>query len=266
AGSTAPTRQGAGAAGAVPDIPPAGTSVPPPPAIGSSGVPGQVLVDKVTKPLPTGPVVGVPVPPPPGPQAPPPPGGGAQPRSGTIVVTPETLHVGAGDRATFTITAVGAPENWTAASSSGQLTLSTWSGVLRPGHSQTVVIALNRTGGGSSSAMVYVNATGAMTQAIAVDWAGIGARPSPSPTPTPVPTPTPTPAPTPSPSPSPSSATPSSSSPSPSATVSSPQPPPSPSAHPSPSVGPSPSVRPSPRWTPLPSPAGSPPASRHVPA
>lgn len=237
AGSPVPTRQGPGAEGAVPVNAPTGMPVPRLPVIGTPGIPGQVLVDKVTKPLPTGPVVVRPVPPPAGSQ-PPPPSGIVVPRPGTLAVTPDVLDLGAGTRATFTITAVGAPSRWTAATSSGQLSLSVSSGVLRPGQSQTIEIVLNRAIHGGGSAMIYVSATGATTQAIAVDWVGNGPRPSPSPTPTPVPTPTPTPTPTPSPSPSPSGSAPSSTSPSPSQT---------PSPSPSPSIAPPPSRFPAPR-------------------
>ena len=235
AGRPVPTRQGPGAEGAVPVNAPTGMPVPRLPVIGPPGIPGQVLVDKVTKPLPTGPVVVRPVPPPAGSQ-PPPPSGIVVPRPRTLAVSPDVLDLGAGTRATFTITAVGAPSRWTAATSSGQLSLSVSSGVLQPGQSQTIVIVLNRASHGGGSAMIYVSATGVTTQAIAVDWAGNGPRPSPSPTPTPVPTPTPTP--TPSPSPSPSGSAPSSASPSPSQT---------PSPSPSPSFAPSPSRFPSPR-------------------
>lgn len=141
----------------------------------------------LTKPLPgTSPSAPAPLPPRvpggrvTGPPAPPPPGQA----QGTLTATPAELDVGPASSGEIVLTARGGPDTWSAGTSSGQIALSGYGGVLRAGQSVTIVVIVNRSGEGGGNASVYLDQGTPAAQTIRVFWSGsTPTTPSPSPSP-----------------------------------------------------------------------------------
>ncbi|MGH3186294.1 MAG: RNA polymerase sigma factor [Streptosporangiaceae bacterium] len=163
--------------------------------------------------------------------------------TGSLTVTSGHLALGAGSMGSISVTVLGGPVDWSATTTSKQLTLSSYWGTLKAQQSVTLVVTVRRVKGTGGTASVYIDPIGAADQAIGVSWSSRAARSTPSPSASASRSA--------SPSASPSSS--SSSSPPPKAPV-------SPSASPSPSGSPSPSPSGSPspsKGTISPSPAPS---------
>jgi DNA-directed RNA polymerase specialized sigma24 family protein len=252
AGPSAPRQAGAGAVGALPAglTPAAGPTAPPllPRATASTGV----TLFTLTKPLAGTPAIGPSLVPP---QVP---GGGpinvpSHSPAGTLTASPGTVTVGWGAQGQLVLTAAGGPQTWSAGTSSAQLTLSGYGGILQSGQSVTLVITVDRIGYGAGNALVYLDQGTAAAQTVKVFWSGRPPAPSPSATPAPSGSPSPSPPSSPSPSSSSGSSPPgpsaSAPAPSPHASSSSPTPAPSPRYTPPPRYTPSPGLTPPPRPT-----------------
>jgi hypothetical protein len=206
AGPSGPRRAGAGAEAAAP-IATSTAGIRPSP--GGTATPGDQLFVKLTQPLPSSKASGPPVVPPrrgPGPSAQPTATSAAPPEQGSLDVSPGDLQLGTASAGQLTITAEGAAESWSAATSSGQLELSSDTGTLAAGQSATLSVTVDRAGTSGGSATVYLD-EGTATLEVQVSWAPLssgGHQPQPSPSPTWSPSPSPSPSPSASPSPSPS--------------------------------------------------------------
>ncbi|HEX6522076.1 MAG TPA: hypothetical protein VF070_19030 [Streptosporangiaceae bacterium] len=220
AGPSPSRREGAGTIGALP--------VAPRPAPGPATLPtahatvstGLTVFTTLTSPALTAPLPGTPQ------EGPPPVPGGPvsvpapapRPTSrGTLAVSPGTVDIGSGSQGEVVLTAAGGQQVWSAGTSCGKLSISGYGGTLPAGQSVTLVITINRTGGGGGSALVYIDQGTPSAQTVRVFWSSIPSSPPP-PRPSPSPSPSPSSSPPPSPSPSPSSGS-SSPGPSPSATA-----------------------------------------------
>jgi DNA-directed RNA polymerase specialized sigma24 family protein len=145
---------------------------------GPGGARGEAVIAVVTQPLPAGVQRVVP---------------------GRLTVTPGSLALGAGLAGQLEVTAVGGPVRWSAATSTGRVSLSSYSGTLRAGQSITLVVSVSRVDGSAGIAVITISA-GSSARAIGVSWAARPAHeagyPSPSPSPSgPAPSPSPTPSP-----------------------------------------------------------------------
>jgi DNA-directed RNA polymerase specialized sigma24 family protein len=139
--------------------------------------------------------------------------------TGSLTVASGRLSLGTGSVGTISVTVLGGPVDWSATTSSKQLTLSRYQGTLQAQQSTTVVVTVRRVKGTGGTAAVYIDPVGAAHQAIGVSWSSRPARSTPAP--------------------SPSASRTGSPSASPSATGSTPKAPVSPSASPSGSASPS---------------------------
>ncbi len=139
--------------------------------------------------------------------------------TGSLTVASGRLSLGTGSVGTISVTVLGGPVDWSATTSSKQLTLSRYQGTLQAQQSTTVVVTVRRVKGTGGTAAVYIDPVGAAHQAIGVSWSSRPARSTPSA--------------------SPSASRTGSPSASPSATGSTPKAPVSPSASPSGSPSPS---------------------------
>ncbi len=163
------------------------------------------------------------------------PSGAGPAGTGNLTVTSGHLALGGGSMGSISVTVLGGPVDWSATTTSKQLTLSRYRGTLRSRQSITLVVTVRRVMGTGGTGAVYIDPVGAADQAIGVSWSSRPAHPAASPSPS-----------------APKSGSPSAS---PSATSSTPppkvpvSPSPSPSASPSPARGtlsasPAPSVAP----------------------
>jgi DNA-directed RNA polymerase specialized sigma24 family protein len=139
--------------------------------------------------------------------------------TGSLTVASGRLSLGTGSVGTISVTVLGGPVDWSATTTSKQLTLSRYQGTLQAQQSTTVVVTVRRVKGTGGTAAVYIDPVGAAHQAIGVSWSSRPARSTPAP--------------------SPSASRTGSPSASPSATGSTPKAPVSPSASPSGSPSPS---------------------------
>ena len=101
--------------------------------------------------------------------------------TGSLTVASGRLSLGTGSVGTISVTVLGGPVDWSATTTSKQLTLSRYQGTLQAQQSTTVVVTVRRVKGTGGTAAVYIDPVGAAHQAIAVSWSSRPARSAPSP-------------------------------------------------------------------------------------
>ena len=96
--------------------------------------------------------------------------------TGSLAVASGRLSLGTGSVGTISVTVLGGPVNWSATTTSKQLTLSSYQGTLRAQQSTTLVVTVRRVKGTGGTAAVYIDPVGAAGQAIGVSWSSRPAR------------------------------------------------------------------------------------------
>ena len=103
--------------------------------------------------------------------------------TGNLAVTSGHLALGAGTMGSISVTVLGGPVDWSATTTSKQLTLSSYQGTLQSQQSITLVVTVRRVKGTGGTAAVYIDPVGAADQAIGVSWSSRPAHSTPSPSP-----------------------------------------------------------------------------------
>lgn len=101
--------------------------------------------------------------------------------TGNLTVTSGHLALGAGTMGSISVTVLGGPVDWSATTTSKQLTLSSYQGTLHSQQSITLVVTVRRVKGTGGTAAVYIDPVGAAEQAVGVSWSSRQADSTPSP-------------------------------------------------------------------------------------
>lgn len=91
---------------------------------------------------------------------------------GTLLAWPGGVNLGAGSWGQIVLTAAGATQHWSAVTSSSQLSLSGYGGMLRAGQSVTLTVHVERTGLEAGSAVIFIDQGSPAAQSVMVSWAG----------------------------------------------------------------------------------------------
>ena len=101
--------------------------------------------------------------------------------TGNLTVTSGHLALGAGTMGSISVTVLGGPVDWSATTTSKQLTLSSYQGTLHSQQSITLVVTVRRVKGTGGTAAVYIDPVGAAEQAVGVSWSSRPADSTPFP-------------------------------------------------------------------------------------
>jgi hypothetical protein len=178
---------GLGAGGPVSSRAPSGSRragtppVTPPPLVDTAGSKNQVMITAATQPLPPGAAPGA------RPNGVGSGGNGSSAAPGALQLSAGGVVLGGGSTGQITLTAAGGPVDWSATvSGSGQVSLSSYGGALKAGHSVTLLVQVSR-GSGAGSAAISFQGNGSGTQVVPVTWSaqpsgsGSSWHPRPSP-------------------------------------------------------------------------------------